>query len=155
MQNENDHQYFMRLLGAKGRHSANIDQIGRYKQIFRRLDADRDGQVTLQDYLERSIFNDPDKIRGIFNATDRNKDGIITEEEYVENRTVTDEAKEIFNKMDKNRDGIVTEQEFIDNSEILNHDLAQKIFRQLDINGEGYLSLPTYLKVWGNWARED
>ena len=81
--------------------------------------------------------------------------GIITEEEYVENRTITDEAKEIFNKMDKNRDGILTEQEFIDNSEILNHDLAQKIFRQLDINGEGHLSLPTYLKVWGNWARED
>ena len=89
------------------------------------------------------------------NATDRNKDGIITEEEYVENRTITDEAKEIFNKMDENRDGIVTEQEFIDNSEILNHDLAQKIFRQLDINGEGQLSLPAYLRVWGNWARED
>ena len=94
MQNENDHQYFMRLLGAKGRHSANIDQIGRYKQIFRRLDADSDGQVTLQDYLERSIFNDPDKIRGIFNATDRNKDGIITEEEYESGYDQYDQDRE-------------------------------------------------------------
>ena len=155
MRNDDNHQYFLQLLGAKGRHAATTVQVNHYKQIFKRLDADGDGRVTFQDYFERSIFNDPAKIRGIFNATDRNDDGIMTEEEYVENRTITDEAKEIFNKIDGDGDGVLTEKEFVDNSNILDQDLARQIFRELDVLDEGKLSLPAYLKIWGNWARED
>ena len=155
MQNNYNHQYFLQLLSAKGRNAATVEQTSQYKQIFKRLDADGDGKVSLQDYFERSRFNDPVKIRGIFNATDRNGDGVMTEEEYVENRTITDEAKEIFNRIDENGDGVVTEKEFVDNSNIADKDLARQIFKELDTLDEGQLSLPRYLRGWGNWARED
>jgi len=79
----------------------------------------------------------------------------MTEEEYIENRTITDEAKEIFNKIDKNGDGILTEQEFVENSIIADKDLARQIFRDMDVDGGGELSLPRYLRSWGSWARED
>ena len=155
MQNNYNHQYFLQLLGAKGRNEATAEQVSQYRQIFKRLDADGDGKVCLQDYFERSRFNDPVKIRGIFNATDRNSNGVITEEEYVENRTITDEAKEIFNRMDKDGDGVLTEKEFVDNSNIADKDLAGQIFKELDTLDGEQLSLPRYLRVWGNWARED
>ena len=95
------------------------------------------------------------KSEAYFNATDRNGDGVMTEEEYVENRTITDEAKEIFNRMDKDGDGVLTEKEFVDNSNIADKDLAGQIFKELDTLDGEQLSLPRYLRVWGNWARED
>ena len=33
--------------------------------------------------------------------------------------------------------------------------LAKQIFEKMDVDGKGELSLPRYLKIWGDWARED
>ena len=130
-----NHKRLLKLLGSKGKDAATPDQISEFKRIFKRLDADGDGKVTLQEYINRSKFKDKAKVRAIFHATARNGDGVMTEEEYIENRTITNEAKEIFNKIDKNRDGILTEQEFVENSIIADKDLARQIFRDMDVDG--------------------
>ena len=57
--------------------------------------------------------------------------------------------------MDTNNDGILTEQDFVENSIIEDKILARQIFREMDIEGKSKLSLPRYLKIWGDWARED
>ena len=152
---DNNHKYLLKLLGSKGRDAENPEKTNEFKRIFKRLDANGDGKVTLQEYINQSRWKDEAKAKAIFNATDRNSNGTITVEEYIENRTITDEAKEIFNEMDKNSDGILTEEEFVENSKIEDKILAKQIFEKMDVDGKGELSLPRYLKIWGDWARED
>ena len=152
---DTNHKCLLKLLGSKGKDAANPEQINEFKRIFKRLDANGDGKVTLQEYINRSRWEDETKAKAIFNATDRNDNGTITVEEYIENRVITDEAKKIFNKMDTNNDGILTEQDFAENSIIEDKILARQIFREMDVEGKSKLSLPRYLKIWGDWARED
>ena len=49
----------------------------------------------------------------------------------------------------------IEEEEFVENSIIEDKILAKQIFEKMDVDGKGELSLPRYLKIWGNWARED
>lgn len=145
-----NHKRLLKLLGSKGKDAATPNQINEFKRIFKRLDADGNGKVTLQEYINRSRWKDETKAKAIFNATDRNGDGVITREEYIENRTITEDAKKIFSEIDKNSNGILTEQEFAENSIITDKNLARQIFREMDVYSEGQLSLPRYLKIWGD-----
>ena len=91
--------------------------------------------------------------RGIFAASDSDRDGYVSEAEYVHNRIITDEAKEIFYRMDSNRDNRLTEKEMIAGGHFKDEKLAKAVFTALDINGDGRLIIPEYLRVWGGWAR--
>jgi Ca2+-binding EF-hand superfamily protein len=75
--------------------------------------------------------------------------------EYVINRMITDEAKEIFHKLDANKDNKLTAKEIIASGKFKDEKLARKVFTALDINGDGSLVIPEYLRVFGRWARAD
>ena len=150
-----ENQRFLKLLGYRGKDAATPEQVKEYKRIFEKVDENKDGKLTLEEYARNSKFKDEKKVKGIFNAADRDGDGIVTEEDYVENRIITEQAKEIFKEMDENSDGIVTEREFVKNALIADKDLAREIFKKMDKAGTGELTLPRYLRVWGDWARGD
>ncbi|MCK4887531.1 MAG: EF-hand domain-containing protein [Planctomycetes bacterium] len=139
-----NHRQILAMMGAKGTEAASEQDIQQYKNIFGRMDADGDGQLTEEQYVKNSRHMNEMVRRKIFAATDRNKDGIATEAEYVNNRIITDEAKSIYEQMDKNNDGKLTKDEF----------KAKDVFDEFDMNADGMLTLPEYLRVWGNWARE-
>ena len=139
-----NHRQILAMMGAKGTEAASEQEIQQYKNIFGRMDADGDGQLTEEQYVKNSRHMNEMVRRKIFAATDRNKDGIATKAEYVNNRIITDEAKSIYEQMDKNNDGKLTKDEF----------KAKDVFGEFDMNADGMLTLPEYLRVWGNWARE-
>lgn len=139
-------------LGAKGRAGRTAEQLTAYRQTFGFLDADGDGGVTLEEYLENSIFPEPDSARGVFGATDRDGSGIVSMEEYVENRIITDEAKEIFSALDSNDDGRITAPEFASGSPFEAHQQFD-VFRRFDTSMDGAIGQVEFLRVWGVWAR--
>ncbi len=138
------HRQILATMGAKGTEAASDQDIQQYKNIFGRMDADGDGQLSEEQYVNNSRHMNKMVRRKIFAATDRNKDGIATEAEYVQNRIITDEAKSIYEQMDKNDDGKLTKDEFE----------AKYVFDEFDTDADGMLTVPEFLRVWGNWARE-
>ncbi len=128
-------------------------QWASYRRVFGFLDADRDGRHSKQEYIVNGVHMNEQSRRGIFAASDSDKDGYVSEAEYVHNRIITDEAKEIFYRMDSNHDSRLTEKEMIAGGHFKDENLAKAVFKALDINGDGRLIIPEYLRVWGGWAR--
>ena len=59
---------------------------------FDRLDKDKHGKLTLENYKSRQ--SDPEAAAKRFEKFDANKDGFVTREEYIENGAVKPKAKE-------------------------------------------------------------
>jgi hypothetical protein len=137
----------------KGVLAVTDNQWASYRRVFGFLDADRDGRHSKQEYIVNGVHMNEQSRRGIFAASDSDKDGYVSEAEYVHNRIITDEAKEIFYRMDTNRDNRLTEKEMIAGGHFKNEKLAKAVFKALDINDDGRLIIPEYLRVWGGWAR--
>ena len=145
----------LKEMGWKGIEACPTEQISAYKQTFKKLDTNGDGKMSEQEYIENSTYGNPMVRKGIFRATDRDRDGMATEKEYVENRIITDEAKIIFKKIDRDGDMNLSYLELSENILRNNAGKAQEIFRKLDINGDGKITMVEFLKVFGNWAREN
>ena len=128
-------------------------QWNSYRWVFTRLDANRDGRHSKQEYIVNGAHMNEQARQGIFRASDSNQDGFVSEAEYVENRMITDEAKLIFEAMDSNRNGRLTRAEFMASKRVRDPKLAEAIFKALDTNNNGELVIPEYLRVWGQWAR--
>ena len=94
----------------------------------------------------------PQSRRGIFNAADNDGNGFVTEPEYVLNRVITDEAKWIMQQMDENRNGSIQKTELVASGK-LDPELAESVFNALDVDRNGSLVVPEYLRIWGQWAR--
>ena len=137
----------------KGLLAVTDNQWASYRRVFGFLDADRDGRHSKQEYIVNGVHMNEQSRRGIFAASDSDRDGYVSEAEYVHNRIITDEAKEIFYRMDTNRDSRITEKEMIAAGHFKDEKLAKAVFKALDINGDGRLIIPEYLRVWGGWAR--
>ena len=144
----------LKEMGWKGIEACPTEKISAYKQTFKKLDADGDGKMSEQEYIENSIYGNPMVRKGIFRATDRDRDGMATEKEYVENRIITDEAKIIFKKIDRDGDMNLSYLELSENILRKSAGKAQEIFRKLDIDGDGKTTMVEFLKVFGNWARD-
>ena len=123
--------------------SAEPDPDATYKRIFNRMDADGDGVVTEQEYVDRSRWADKNKARAIWRASDANLDGKVTEAEYCENRRVTEKAKEVFAWLDANKDGRVSQPEIVDR--------ANRLFVEMDRNGNGEVTIPEFLGTRWEW----
>jgi len=141
----------LEALGATGVEGATPEAVASYRAMFERLDANDDGIVTLQEYIDSGHFDEA-KATAIFGATDRDHNGEMTEDEYVENRIITDEAKLIFADLDTNSDGNLIESEFIENAPF-EATVGAIVYGLFDTNGDGSVMVPEYLIVWGAWAR--
>jgi len=141
------------MLGAKRDVGATDEQLRAYARHFDRSDPNRDGEHTRAEYVEGGSFMTPQARAGIFGATDNNADDVVTRVEYVLNRIITDEAKAIVQRTDSDKSGKVTRAEFVEGSPIEDKALAGAVFDALDTGGDGAITVPEYLRVWGGWAR--
>jgi len=141
------------MLGAKGEAGATADELQAYARAFDGTDRDGDGKHSKTEYIENGRHMNPRARRGIFGAADNNADGFVTRVEYVLNRAITDEAKTIVRGTDANRNGKVTREEFVKGSPIKDKGLAGTVYDALDTSGDGVITIPEYLRVWGGWAR--
>ena len=124
-----------------------------YNWVFSRLDTNKDGRHSKEEYIVNGVHMNEQARKGIFNAADYDQDGFVSAFEYFENRIITDEAKLIFEAMDQNKNGRLTWAEFMRSKRIKDLKLAEAIFQALDTNKNGELIIPEYLRVWGKWAR--
>ena len=144
----------LKLLGAQGESGVTGSRRESYARIFARIDSDRDGRLSKEEFIDDGIYLTKRARAGIFAASDRNRDNFVSESEYTVNRIITDEAKQIIGKMDADNDGKVSLQEFVDDSPVKDRQVARQIFRLLDSDRSGDLVTPEYLRVWGQWARD-
>ncbi|MHC4249528.1 MAG: ADP-ribosylglycohydrolase family protein [Planctomycetota bacterium] len=128
-------------------------QLVSYSRHFDRSDSDGDGRHSRKEYVERGSFMTPQARSGIFGAADNNADGFVTRAEYLLNRIITDEAKGIVQRTDADRNGRIVRTEFVDGSPLRDRRLAAAVFDALDTSGDGTITTPEYLRIWGGWAR--
>ncbi|MCP4786719.1 MAG: hypothetical protein GY903_17520 [Fuerstiella sp.] len=147
------HQIFA-ILGARGEKGVTSAQSETYRRIFARVDADQDGRLSKEEFIEKGTYLTERARTGIFAASDDNRDDFVSKSEYIRNRSITDEAKQIVGRMDTNRNGSVSLQEFLDHSRVKDRQTDRQIFRLLDTDSSGDLMIPEYLRVWGRWARD-
>lgn len=145
----------LNLLGAMREAGATDKELLGYVRIFNRLDTDSDGKHSRVEYIDNGVHMNPQARRGIFGAADSNADGFVTRTEYVLNRIITDEAKGIVQKTDADKNGKIITTEFVNGSALKDKQLASAVFDALDTNGDGMITIPEYLRVWGGWARPD
>jgi len=145
----------LQRLGAKLEQGVSDTVLEHYIHHFNRMDPNRDGQHTREEFVEQGRYLTPQSRAGIFRASDGNGDGVVTRAEYVLNRIITDEAKMICEAMDDNRNGLVERDEFVSHTtqRLSDADLAGQVFSALDTNADGKLYTSEYLHVWGQWAR--
>jgi Ca2+-binding EF-hand superfamily protein len=141
------------MLGAKREVGVSDEQLLSYADHFDRTDPNHDGQHSREEYVERGGYMTPQARAGIFRAADNNADGVVTRTEYVLNRIITDEAKRIVQQTDADKDGRVTGAEFVEGSPIEDKAISRAVFDALDTSGDGMVTIPEYLRVWGGWAR--
>ena len=145
----------IRKLGATLESKISATELNGYLNSFDRTDPNRDGFHSKEEYIEQGRYMTPQARAGIFRAADGNSDGVVSRFEYVLNRIITDEGKSIIQRMDDNQNGLVEREEFISHSTKLLSDarLADIVFTALDVNDDGGIPIPEYLRVWGQWAR--
>ena len=146
-------QRILSIWGAAGQKGRTPAMRASYRRIFARMDADRDGRLSREEFIEKSTYLTKRVRTGILAASDNNRDDVVSESEYIENRFITDEAEDIIGRMDEDSSGRVSLQEFVGNSRIGDSQTARQIFRLLDTDKSGDLITPEYLRVWGAWAR--
>ena len=145
----------LNLFGYRGVLGITDQQVADYRRVFGFGDVNRDGRHSKKEYIEDGFYLTKQSRQGIFRASDSNGDGFVTEVEYVINRMITDEAKEIFHKLDANRDGKLASKEIVASGKFKDEKLALEVFKTLDVDGNGSLVIPEYLRVFGRWARAD
>jgi Ca2+-binding EF-hand superfamily protein len=113
-------------------------RLEKQKIAFEKMDQNRDGQVSLEEYLAyyqkaveqgRRQFSEYD-----FRKYDRNGDGFITLQEFLEPVTVKDQ----FRGLDKNRDGRISRDEFLG---------PERQFRTMDRDNHGFITWEEYWRV--------
>jgi Ca2+-binding EF-hand superfamily protein len=113
-------------------------RIEKQKIAFEKMDQNRDGQVSLEEFLAyyhagveqgRRQFIEYD-----FRKYDRNGDGFITLKEFLEPVTVRDQ----FRALDKNRDGRISRDEFLG---------PERQFRAMDRDNDGFITWEEYWRV--------
>ncbi len=113
-------------------------RLERQKILFSKMDQNRDGQVSLEEYLayyQKAV----DQGRGRFieygfREYDRNGDGFITLQEFLAPVTVRDQ----FRALDVNRDGRISRDEFLG---------PEPQFRSMDRDNDGLVTWEEYWRV--------
>ena len=154
----------MLIFGVKGEDSFTNQEIRGMSRPFKYSDLNRDGYLTEDEYVGASkhFMENPRGARGFLRASDNNLDGKVSHKEYIQNRIITDEAKDIFRKITPGTDWEsipvfrwgIEKDSFLTSPYFQEGKQLNKIFMAMDLDANGYLSLPEYLMTYGKWARE-
>jgi Ca2+-binding EF-hand superfamily protein len=113
-------------------------RLERQRVLFAKIDQNRDGQVSLEEFLAyyqvecakgRRRF-----IEYNFRTYDRNGDGFITLQEFLEAVTIRDQ----FRALDINGDGRISRDEFLE---------GEARFRAMDQDNDGFITWEEYWRV--------
>ncbi len=141
--------------------------------VFKRLDADKDGKVTkdefkkLGDFGQGKLKERPQLLDRWFASLDADKDDKLTADEFKKFRELVPGAggqagvkdpEELFKKLDADKDGKVTKDEFKKGAEELpggrlasrpelRDKVTDRMFEKLDGNSDKSLSLDEFKKV--------
>ncbi len=111
------------------------DQVKKsWERRFQNLDKNRDGKVSLEEYLVFFRADHPQRRQFFayeFRKYDRNGDGFITHAEHWAPVSLADE----FRALDKNQDGRISRDEFLQ---------GERLFRRLDRNHDGLITWDEY-----------
>jgi hypothetical protein len=110
-----------------------------WERRFQDLDKNRDGKVSLEEYLAFFGADHPQRRQFLeyeFRKYDRNADGFITREEHWAPVSLADE----FRALDKNQDGRISPDEFLQ---------GERLFRSLDRNHDGFITWDEYSNAYG------
>ena len=113
-----------------------------WEKRFHDLDKNRDGQVSLEEYLAFFRADQPQRRQYFeyeFRKYDRNGDGFITIEEHWAPVSLADE----FRALDKNQDGGISPDEFLQ---------GERQFRRLDRNHDGLVTWEEYSDAYRHRA---
>jgi hypothetical protein len=105
------------------------------ERLFTRLDANRDGSVTMQEYTQGAGFN-LDALGGPayrFTNIDANNDGWVTRNEWQMGNAD-------FDRLDINRDNRISRFEFENDTASDNDNRAPRQFNSIDANRDGWLT---------------
>jgi Ca2+-binding EF-hand superfamily protein len=113
-------------------------RLERQKLLFGKLDKNRDGQVSLEEFLAHYRLECSQGRRRFvefdFRKYDRNGDGFITLQEFLAPVTVRD----TFRGLDKDRDGRISRDEFL---------LPSPRFRSMDQDNDGLVTWEEFWRV--------
>lgn len=76
-----------------------------YQQLFNRLDADRNGQLSGEEFMKMAVTQPTKDQKPYFDILDTNRDGKISKSEYVVRMTNN------FDRLDANKDGVIDQAE--------------------------------------------
>ncbi|MBW1803616.1 MAG: hypothetical protein JRJ85_23160 [Deltaproteobacteria bacterium] len=153
----------MKAFGAKGEEIFSAREIAGYGENYGRMDSNHDGFLTTDEYIANSghFRANPAGAEGFMRISDNDRDGGLSCAEYVMNRIITDEAKEIYTRIDPATDWTAVpafrwrmkRAAFVGSDYFADEKMAAQIFTSMDVDGDGVLRLPEYLKAYGHWAR--
>ena len=153
----------MKAFGAKGEVLFSAHEIAGYGENYGRMDSNHDGFLTTAEYIANSghFRGNPAGAEGFILISDNDKDGRVSRAEYVMNRIITDEAKEIYTRIDPATDWNAVpafqwrmkRAAFVGSDYFADEKMAAQIFASMDVDGDGVLHLPEYLRAYGLWAR--
>lgn len=123
-----------------------------YDSLFKKLDINRNGEITLQDFkkalkdLKHPLSDSPEMIKQIFDSFDSNHDKVIDFNDFKLYLTTTDDQiLKGFNKIDQNNDGKLNKADFVHYlKKTLNLSPSDSkinlIFKQIDYKNDGYVT---------------
>ena len=154
----------MQIFGARGEDSFTTQEISGMSRPFKYSDLNSDGYLTEDEYIGASkhFRKNSRGARGFLRASDNNRDDKVSHEEYIQNRIITDEAKDIYRKIIPGTDWesipvfrwTIEKEAFLSSPYFQERKQLNDIFMVMDRDANGHLSLPEYLLICGNWARQ-
>lgn len=111
-------------------------------KMMKKMDADNDGSVSRDEYMDRKGDKDSQmhqpKRKGLIEAMDKNNDGAVSEDEFMAGQ------KKHFADMDTNKDGKISEEELKERREKFKEKREEKRgerFDKMDKDSDGSVSM--------------
>ncbi|KAM3145672.1 hypothetical protein pb186bvf_002218 [Paramecium bursaria] len=127
---------------------------------FKSIDVDNDGMISQEELLavyksRKSSIDAVEEVQQLFEKVDTNRNGFIDYNEFLlasvnlKKMLNVDKLKKLFNQLDKDHSGTLSKREILQlfRDLKLSKDKQAQIFRQIDINGDGEVTLEEFFAI--------
>jgi Ca2+-binding EF-hand superfamily protein len=118
-------------------------------EAFTQLDANQDGKIELEEYLDFALMQEKARLTKTFAATDSDKDGSVGFEEFVASVEPNFQLLKRFRELDLDQNGLLSVEEALSIADrlVLPLNMAQihSIIQDIDRDGDGQVTYYEYL----------